>query len=133
MARRNNNAAGVLILGLLAVGLALTIMRYTWPLLFAGSAGCLGTYLMQVRKDRRTAAELRETKEHQERVLHDREHTSQLLAAAQPQTPEDTFATCPRCGYTTMQMIFAQTDAGTTRRCVSCGHDWTIKHQKRVS
>lgn len=58
MARRKDNAAlGMVILGLLAFGLALAIMRYTWPLLLAGSAGCLGACLTRLRNAKRAAAE----------------------------------------------------------------------------
>lgn len=73
--------------------------------------------------------ELSETKARQEQA----QRKAQDLAAAQPQTPEDRFATCPKCGYTTMQLIVNDTSAGTTRQCLSCSHEWTIKHQKRAS
>lgn len=133
MARRSNNSVGAGLAALLGLGLILMVLRYTWPVLLAGSAGCLGTYLVQVWKDKQTAAEIRQHKDYQERVRRDREEADQVLAAAQPQTADDSFATCPKCSYTTMQMIFVQTDAGTTRRCVSCAHEWTINHEKRVS
>src|SRR5690349_14723610 len=95
----SRSAVGGLVVALVVLGLALTVMRYVWPLLLAGSVGCLATYLLQVRKDRREEAEIRDAQEYLAWRRREADRTAQLLAAAQPRTPADRFATCPRCRY----------------------------------
>jgi hypothetical protein len=56
-----------------------------------------------------------------------------LMAAAQPQTPTDQFATCPNpaCDMDGYHLIVNTNDMITTRACVFCMHEWTTDHRTK--